>query len=235
MMRLESWVWERLPTVANCYPHHIISKVQTINLTYPYWKPWLPCWTGVYHISPLSSDFFSLSIPYCLEESYYVQSTLVEYGVILYPLESRDLHSLIEIPLCERFVSASPYIHLFKLWLLYFFIYFWQYWVFFALHGLSLVVASGVQAAVCGLLTAVFSCCGPWGLGAWTSVVAVHGLRCSVACGIFAKQGSNHVPCIGRWIPSHWTTKEARILFISLAVLGLSCCLHDLLVVVFGI
>ena len=154
MMRLGLWVWERLPTVANCYPHHIISKVHTINLTYPYWKPWLPCWTGVYHISPLSSDFFSLSIPYCLEESYYVQSTLVEYGVFLYPLESRDLHSLIEIPLCERFVSASPCIHLFKLWLLYFFIYFWQHRVF-ALHGLSLVVPSGVQVAVCGLLTAV--------------------------------------------------------------------------------
>ncbi|NIG59837.1 coiled-coil domain-containing protein [Pontoporia blainvillei] len=34
-------------------------------------------------------------------------------------------------------------------------------------------------------------------LGMWTSVVVVHGLRCSVACGIFTEQGSN--PC-----PLHW-------------------------------
>ena len=55
-----------------------------------------------------------------------MQSTLVEYGVILYPLESRDLHTLTEIPLYERFVSASPCIHLFKLRLFnaYLFIYF---------------------------------------------------------------------------------------------------------------
>ena len=35
-------------------------------------------------------------------------------------------------------------------------------------------------------------------------------LSCSVACGIFLDQGSN-VPCIGRWILSHWTTREAQM------------------------
>ena len=35
-----------------------------------------------------------------------------------------------------------------------------------------------------------------WGTG---SVVVAHGLRCSVACGIFPDQGQNQVPCIARW------------------------------------
>ena len=70
----------------------------------------------------------------------------------------------------------------------------------------------GAQASHCG----GFSCCGAWALGAqasvvvarglsscgsWalerSSVVAVHGLSCSVASGIFPDQGSN--PC-----PLHW-------------------------------
>ena len=42
-----------------------------------------------------------------------------------------------------------------------------------------------------------FSCCGPQALGAWALVVVVHGLSCSVACGIFLEQGLN--PC-----PLHW-------------------------------
>ena len=34
-----------------------------------------------------------------------------------------------------------------------------------------------------------FSCCGAWTLWAWASVVAAHGLRCPVACGIFLDAG----------------------------------------------
>ena len=44
---------------------------------------------------------------------------------------------------------------------------------------------------VLGLLIAVTSLVEPWALGAWASVVAAHGLSCSVECGIFLDQGSN--------------------------------------------
>ena len=67
---------------------------------------------------------------------------------------------------------------------------------------------------VCGLLTAVASLVVEHGLQAhglqqlWRagSVVVVHGLSCSKACGIFLDQGLN--PCTGRWILNHCTTRE---------------------------
>ena len=58
------------------------------------------------------------------------------------------------------------------------YIFFWLHWVFVAVCGLSLVVASrgyslfGAQDSHCS----GFSCCGAWALGAWASVVAAHGL-----------------------------------------------------------
>ena len=36
----------------------------------------------------------------------------------------------------------------------------------------------------------------------------VHGLSCSVACGIFPEQGSNPCPCMGRRILNHCATRE---------------------------
>ena len=52
--------------------------------------------------------------------------------------------------------------------------------------------------AVCRLLLAVASLVTEhWLLGAWASVVVVHGLSCSTACGIFPDQGSN--PCPLPW------------------------------------
>ena len=62
------------------------------------------------------------------------------------------------------------------------FIYFWLRWAFVAVHGLSLVAASGAtlrcgaQASHCG----GFSCCGARAVGAWASVVVAHGLS---SCG----------------------------------------------------
>ena len=48
--------------------------------------------------------------------------------------------------------------------------------------------------------------------GLWTagSVVVVHNSqRCSVAREVLHKQESNtHVLCVGKWVLSHWTTKE---------------------------
>ena len=40
-------------------------------------------------------------------------------------------------------------------------------------------------------------CWGTWALGHVISVVVVHGLSCSLACGIFPDQGAN--PCALHW------------------------------------
>ena len=60
------------------------------------------------------------------------------------------------------------------------FIYFWLCWVFIAVCGLSLVVIPESLIAVPFLV----------------AVVAVHGLSCCVACGIFLEQGSNLSPAL---------------------------------------
>ena len=54
-----------------------------------------------------------------------------------------------------------------------YFIYFWLRWVFIAVHGLSLVVASGGYSS---LQCAGFSCCRARALGVRASVVVAHGL-----------------------------------------------------------
>ena len=87
------------------------------------------------------------------------------------------------------------------------FFFFWLRRVFVAAHGLSLVAAS---RGYCSLLCVGFSL---WWLlllrstgsrrtgfssCAWASVVVVHGLSCSVACGIFLDQGLNLCPHL------HW-------------------------------
>ena len=77
-----------------------------------------------------------------------------------------------------------------------FIIYFWLCWVFVAVHGLSLVAASGGHSS---LRCAGFSL--SWLLllqsmgSRWAgSVVVAHGLSCSAACGIFLDQASNLCP-----------------------------------------
>ena len=82
---------------------------------------------------------------------------------------------------------------------IYLFIYFWLCWVFISVRGLSLVVASrGHSSSRCAGLSLLR----PLLLRSTSSrhagsVVVVHGLSCSAACGIFPDQGSN--PC-----PLHW-------------------------------
>ena len=78
-------------------------------------------------------------------------------------------------------------------------IYSWLCWVFVAVCRLSLVAVSGGYSS---LQCAGFSL--RWLLLSWStgsrcvgSVVVVHGLSCSAACGIFPGQGSD--PC-----PLHW-------------------------------
>ena len=60
-----------------------------------------------------------------------------------------------------------------------------------------------------GLLIAVPSLVAEHGLYSPGSVVVAHRLSCSVAFGIFPDQGSNRVPCIGRWILNPCTNREA--------------------------
>ena len=79
------------------------------------------------------------------------------------------------------------------------FYYFWLCWVFVSVRGLSLVAASrGHSSSRCAGLSLSW----PLLLRSTVSrragsVVVIHGLSCSVACGIFPDQGSN--PC-----PLHW-------------------------------
>ena len=86
-----------------------------------------------------------------------------------------------------------------KFLLIYLFSYLWLCWVFVSVRGLSLVVASGGHSSS---RCAGLSLSRPlllWSTGSRRagSVVVVHGLSCSEACGIFPDQGSN--PC-----PLHW-------------------------------
>ena len=57
--------------------------------------------------------------------------------------------------------------------------------------------------ATCGIVATV-SAHGLWSTGS----VAVPGLSCSVACGIFPDEASNPVPCIDRQIVNCWITRE---------------------------
>ena len=68
----------------------------------------------------------------------------------------------------------------------------------------------------CGVWTLQLWCVGSvvtaHGLqSAWALVVAVPGLSCSAARGIFPDQGSNLCPCIGRGIPVHRATRESPL------------------------
>ena len=48
----------------------------------------------------------------------------------------------------------------------------------------------------------------------WASAVVVHGFSCPMACGIYLDPNTKHqtpVPCIGRWILNHWTTRDALL------------------------
>ena len=75
----------------------------------------------------------------------------------------------------------------------------------------GLLSTCGVRASHCG----GFSCCGAWALGTWASGFVAHGLSCSSVWGIFLDEGSTRVPCIGRWILSQKTTREALSICIS--------------------
>ena len=64
----------------------------------------------------------------------------------------------------------------------------------------SFLAAPSLNVALHGLSLVATSRCNP--------LVVEHGLSCSAARGIFLDQGTR-VPCIGRRILNHWTTREA--------------------------
>ena len=76
-------------------------------------------------------------------------------------------------------------------------------------HVGSVVAAPGLQ----GLRASVVVACGLQSVGL---VVVAHGLRCSAVSGIFLDQGLNCVPCIGRQILNHCTTREVQDVVSSL-------------------
>ena len=94
------------------------------------------------------------------------------------------------------------------------FLFFWLCWVFVAVHRLSLVVMSGgYSAAVCGLFllrSMGFKCAGfggcssiAWAQWSWHTIIVAprHAVSSQTRDWML-------VPCIGRWILNHWTTKE---------------------------
>ena len=103
---------------------------------------------------------------------------------------------------------------------IYLFIYLWLYWVLLLhvgslyLHGVRATLGRGAQASCCsgfscrgaralGALSSAVAACGPWSVG---TVGVVHGLGCSLACGIFPGQGSNPCPLcweVGSYPLSH--------------------------------
>ena len=134
---------------------------------------------------------------------------------------------------CSVFFSNTWYCIYF---LNYYLFIFWLYWVFVALAGCSLVVASGGYSLVevigvdslvaerrlqviqtSGVVAHGLSSCGSRALERG-SVVVARGLSSPVACALFLDQGSNWVPCIARWILNHWTTREALVLSLVLTI-----------------
>ena len=60
-----------------------------------------------------------------------------------------------------------------------------------------------------------FSCCGAQALECAGSVVEAHRLSCSRHVGSSSTRRGIHVPCIGRQICNHWTTREGPAMLIG--------------------
>ena len=93
-------------------------------------------------------------------------------------------------------------------------------WVFVAARGLSLVAVSRGYSPVCGARASHgsgFSCWGAWSQELPASVAATHrpaiaqGLGCPTAAESSLTRDQTRVPCTGRWIRIHRTTKEVFI------------------------
>ena len=125
--------------------------------------------------------------------------------------------------------SFLTYIYLFT-----YLFYFWLHWVFVAAHGLSLVVASGGHCSLrcmgfslrwplllrsTGSRHAGFSSCGTWAQQLWLTGSRAQdqqlwctGLVALWHMGSSRTRARTPVPCIGRQILNHCTTREGSLL-----------------------
>ena len=119
---------------------------------------------------------------------------------------------------------------------------FWLCWIFIAMHGFSLVVASGGYSSLRrrGFSLSGFSCCRTQALGTQASLVALCGLSscgsralecwlsCSEECGIFPDQRLNRCPlCQGRILTAGPPGKPWHFfILISLYPSASQCCQH---------
>ena len=99
--------------------------------------------------------------------------------------------------------------------------YFWLHWVYVAAHGLSLVAASTLRCGAWASHHGGLSCCRAQALGTWLQQLWLAGSRVQAQqlwyTGLVALQhvrssqtrALTHVPCVGRWIFNHCTTREA--------------------------
>ena len=105
-------------------------------------------------------------------------------------------YSLSKFQLCNTVLSTIVTMFFFLNKFIYLFIYFWLFWVFVSVRGLSLVAASGGHslsrcAGLSLLWPLLLRSTGSRRAG---SVVVAQGPSCSAACGIFPDQGSNPCP-----------------------------------------
>ena len=86
-----------------------------------------------------------------------------------------------------------------------------MHWVFFAAHGLSLLEASeGYFLVVLHRLLIVVAALT---LG---QQLQCTGLAAPPCVGSSQIRDQTHVPCVGRWTPKHWTTREVQMLVLTI-------------------
>ena len=128
-------------------------------------------------------------------------------------------------PSCLFSLSSPLYASFSKMYFEYFTFLFqklvslWLYWIFMAVCRLSLVAMHEGLLSNCGAWTShcsCFFCCGAQALGCVGSVVVwLPGLVASRQVESSRKRDETCVPCSGRQIPNHWTTREVQNISLS--------------------
>ena len=95
-------------------------------------------------------------------------------------------------------------------WPLLLMFYFWPRWVLVATYGPSLVAANrSCSSWWCVVSAQWLLLLHAWTLGTQAAGAVARRLSDPKACRMFWSRDWTRVPCIGRWIPYHWTTGEA--------------------------
>ena len=106
----------------------------------------------------------------------------------------------------------------------YLFVCFWLCWVFRCcmliflwLRQVRAPLLLSVQASLCS----GFSCCRAWAVECGLSMCGPRAEVLHVACGISWTRNQTHVPCIGRQILQHWTSRKVPLISQSRSALHL--------------